>query len=83
MLMGLKLAATLGTQLICALIISQYSASHSGHGKERIAEFLGLCIRAYWSVSPLFFIFCEVSQSNFFNTVTTSHRPILSPQISR
>ena len=60
MLMGLKLAATLGTQLICALIISQYSASHSGHGKERIAELLGLCIRAYWSVSPLFPFFVRL-----------------------
>jgi hypothetical protein len=50
-LLALLLPACLILQCICAVIISQYSPSHSLKGQERVKKFLSLCESKYTSVS--------------------------------
>jgi hypothetical protein len=50
-LLALALPTCLILQCICAVIISQYSPSHSMKGEERFKKFLALCESEYISVS--------------------------------
>jgi hypothetical protein len=50
-LLALALPTCLILQCICAVIISQYSPSHSMKGEERFKKILALCESEYMSVS--------------------------------